>query len=77
MNSFMDVPMDFQFFEIQFFEKTMKQQSKNHGKTMKNQEKPMTLLINFIFPPNGKADRVSAQAFACVAPCMPWEPCAG
>ena len=23
MNSLMDVPMDFQFFEIQFFEKTM------------------------------------------------------
>jgi hypothetical protein len=24
MNSVMDVPMDFQFFDIQFFEKTMK-----------------------------------------------------
>ena len=34
MNSLMDVPMDFQFFEIQFFEKTMKKQwetIKKHG----------------------------------------------
>jgi len=29
--------MDFQFFEIQFFEKTIK----NHKKTMKNHEKTM------------------------------------
>jgi hypothetical protein len=36
--------MDFQFFEIQFFEKTMKNNEKpyeNHEKTMKNQEKTM------------------------------------
>ena len=54
MNSLMDVqqwvPMDFQFFEIQFFEKTMKnnekpwknneQTMKKRWKTIKNHEKP-------------------------------------
>ena len=35
MNSLMDVPMDFQFFAIQFFEKTMKQPLEKPYKTMK------------------------------------------
>ena len=33
--------MDFQFFEIQFFEKTMKKPLKNHAKTMKQHEQTM------------------------------------
>ena len=39
------IPMDFQFFEIQFFEKTKKTYAKimkNQEKTKKNHEKPWT-----------------------------------
>ena len=50
--------MDFQFFEIQFFEKTMK----NHETTMKNHAKNYEILMNsYEFPMNFLCNEVTFQ----------------